>query len=243
MRTSGRGLRNSYVQTVLGTTGLNNYWGFDAGIPFTRFGSISLTSTNSPTYTTKGKIGRVAATFDGVNQALYSSAAIDLTATNKVSLVFWWKPIVFDLVNNELIFEFSASVSTNVGAFQIRTSGLTAGDPISIFCNGDVGLNEKSYSKTLYGWENNVFYHMTAVYDFSVAASAELSLYVNGVLISSDGGVSISNNTGNFGNYVLYLASRANASAFANCMLDEVALFNTALTQAQITAIYQSSFY
>lgn len=240
MRTGQRFNRDSYVQTVLGTPGLNNYWGFDAGIPFTRFGAVGLTSTNSPTYTQKGKISRSAATFNGVNQSLFSAATIDLTATNKVSVAFWWYPNSYDLVAQRDIVGFGATPGANAWFFY--NDGVTGGDPLILYNTSPGGTASRYYYPTTYGWNIPRWNHIVFVIDKSTNPDT-LQVYLNGNLAIPDLSPADANNVDNFQNLVLYIASHNNVDRMANTTLDEIALFNTALTQDQITAIYKSSFY
>jgi hypothetical protein len=85
-----------------------------------------------------------------------------------------------------------------------------------------------------------VWHHFGLVYDKSKAGLGEVTLYIDGILQTLSSSLSISNNSNEFGNNPLYLFSRDGSSQFDSGALDEFALFNSALTSAQITNIFEN---
>ena len=78
------------------------------------------------------------------------------------------------------------------------------------------------------------WHHYALVFDRNAAAASELRAYVDGALVSGTKPAS-TNTLGNFAQSTLYFMSRAGSSLFGAGDLDEVAIYNRALSAAEIT--------
>lgn len=224
---------NAYDELVTGNPKILYYWTLDETLNAS-VGGINLTGTT--TYDT-GKAHAKCATFNGTNQAIQSASALSLSAYNQLTLALWWKPIVYDLANIEVMIETSPTFAGNVGTLAIFTPGETTNDSVQVLCKGDVGITYKGYYNSTYSWTAGTWYFLTATYDFTQAGDSEVTLYLNGAVIAHDF-VSSNNNTGNFTNQVLSIGARNAASFWHNGAVDGVAIFSGVLTQTEVERLY-----
>src|SRR4029077_5613301 len=96
-----------------------------------------------------------------------------------------------------------------------------------------VGYNIKCFAQPTSG----VWHHLAVIYDMSQAAASEVNLYIDGVLQTALSQTYNSNNSGKFGTYPLYLFSRAGTSSFSGGEMDDLQLYNRALSAAEIQQI------
>ena len=173
----------------------------------------------------------MARSFNGTSDAL-TSAAIDLTGTNKVSLAFWlwWNSFTN---NDDLAFEFSANfVSVNTG-FIVDPN--ESGGGFVIAHKGAAGISNATYARPSAG----TWHHYVALFDKSLVTN-EVDLYVDGTLAVPTGRTNV-DNSDNFGNHPLYFMSRAAASLFGAGRLAEAALFPVRLTGPEALALARGS--
>ena len=109
--------------------------------------------------------------------------------------------------------------------------GVTA---MEIGIDGNAGYNIKCYAQPTSG----VWHHLAVVYDMSQAAANEVNLYIDGVLQTALSQTFNSNNTGTFGNYPLYLFSRAGTSSFSGGQMDDLQLYNRALSATEMKQVF-----
>lgn len=228
----------SYDAAVLANANLVAYWDLNGNTNDTK-GTNHMSGGTAGTYVA-GIDGSQAMQFNGTSQGISSASTIDLTLTNKTTLVGFLKFNFYDLTNQAMIFESSTAAGANNGTMQFSSYGPGAGDPIVSLCRGDIGNNQASYNQTSFGWATGIWYHFAITYDFSQAVN-EVQTYLNGNLLTADSRIT-NNNTGNFGNFTLYLGARNNgASLFFNGVLCKVALFNADLGAAGILGLYKVS--
>ena len=219
-----------YDNLILAHANLVNYWPLDGDLVDAKGGN-NLTGTNG---WTKGPIGSQAALLDGINQQLQSTAAIDLTGTNKVTLEMMIQWIVYDTTNIEVIAELSADIGVNPG-FSLNSQGTIANDPLGLSCKTNVGINNALHNYPANGIVARYWRHYAMLYDIAQAIS-EPSLYINGVARTRESQTAANNNTANFPNTKLYFGSRGGVSSFANIAASNIALYNTTLSDSDIMA-------
>ena len=86
---------------------------------------------------------------------------------------------------------------------------------------------------------SGVWHHVATVYDKSQTGTKVISLYIDGVLQTPVRQLSTVTNSNAFASNSLYLFSRGGVSNFNASQLDDLRLFNSALTSAQIVQIYK----
>lgn len=169
------------------------------------------------TFKAEGHLPGGAVSFNGSTDHAETSGFLDFSSSNKVVVESIMKVISYtgDPVTNQ-IFEFGPNIAAENDAFSFsRAPANHAG-----FVKGNVGWNSATWSTMSSG-----FHHVAIVYDFGETTN-ELHLYVDGNLQTPASTPDTSNNTANFGNRVLYLASRAGTQFFANIAIQHIALYN-----------------
>jgi hypothetical protein len=131
--------------------------------------------------------------FDGIDDSL-STGSIDFTSTDKMTVVAGVRKLS-DAVPGYLI-ELSDSLDANVGTFYIRAPSKTSAT-INYASKGTVGV-----AVTNFAVASPITVVITGRADISAPS---LIMGVNGTKVSS----SSSQGTGNYGNYPLYIGSRA----------------------------------
>lgn len=149
--------------------------------------------------------------FNGSTDALNSSTTIDLTATSTVTFSFWLWQNSF-VIANELIAESSTLSTANNGAFYINAD---SSNQIKANFNGPAGQTHVDFGQPSTG----AWHHYLIVLNASTAGAA----WVDGVAQSNTGGVTASN--GNYGNFTVYLMSRAATSLFNAGKLADFAVY------------------
>jgi len=206
-----------------------SYWKFNGDATDSGPGANHGITGGDPTYVT-GQQGQ-AIEFDGYEDHVQTSS-IDFTGTDKITVSFWANPNTAS-TDDDILIEFSDNFNRQTDSF------------IVFF-----GSSEQAFM-ALYGtpggysqWETDSILtpgqwtHVVAVFDKSLSSN-ESKGYINGSL---DGLLPQydRDNTNNFGNRSLYMASRAGTGAYFNGLLDEVMIYNRSLSAAEIDQIYQA---
>ena len=232
-------ISGSATLTVAGTlSGLVGHWTFDAGSGTTAVDSsgnnYTATLYNGVTWV-PGKIGD-AISANTTNQYA-STASINLSATSAVTVALWVnRTYGTGGTTGDTLFEFSTNYNNNDNVFaffpdEAPDCGVTA---MEIGIDGNSGYNIKCYTQPTSG----VWHHLAVVYDMTQAAANEVNLYIDGVLQTALKQTYNSNNTGKFGTYPLYLFSRAGTASYAGGEMDDLQLYNRALSAAEVQQIY-----
>ena len=231
--------------TITGTAG--GTFNADAGVVFVDTGSfnsstgqidLSATSIDSHiiTYTVDGvqsgqTVGVTAApysstssfTFDGVND--YFSAPISaLNSATVCSISFWGKK---DASNKNLC----------LGGYNTNNTGIW----INWYLDGNIyfsprGVGTTSFTLTHAQSYDSNWHHYTAVYDGTSAANCKL--YLDGNLVATGTGTppsSLPSNTGD-----VFQIGALGTAFYTAGNIDEVSIWNTALSSDAITEIYNS---
>jgi hypothetical protein len=86
---------------------------------------------------------------------------------------------------------------------------------------------------------SGVWHHLGFIFDKSQPASNEVALYVDGVLQTPTLNYYTSDNTNTFGNNPIYLFSRGGSQFFSAGEMDDLRLYNRALSASEIQQVYQ----
>ncbi|MGO9640153.1 MAG: beta strand repeat-containing protein [Candidatus Acidiferrales bacterium] len=218
--------------------GLIGHWTFDDGSGTTAADSsgngYTATLVNGITWVA-GEIGG-AISANGTNQ--YASIpTINLTGTNAVTVTVWLnRTYTSGGSTGDVLLEFSENFFnyTDVFAFFPDDAYDCGTSAMAIGLHGNAGYNGKCYAQPSSG----VWHHLALVYDMSQAAANEVQLYVDGVLQTALNQVVSSTNTGNFGNHSTYLFSRGGTQLFSAGEMDDLQLYNRALSASEIEQIY-----
>jgi YD repeat-containing protein len=221
-----------YPSTILGTTGLVSYW---------RLGEATGTvvndskGTNNATLAGGASLGAAggiagdpdtAVSFDGVNDA--ARATVNLSGTSAVTVEFWLKWDGFG-DDDQLAMEMTDNFNANDGGFLVDPNAANGSFGVAI-ANGDARNNAYFARPTAGQW-----HHYAFVLDTAAAASAQVVPYVDGVPVAYSKGAS-GTGGGNFANAALHFMSRAGGGLFGAGDLDEVAVYDRALTAATIAS-------
>jgi YD repeat-containing protein len=236
-------VQSNYSNVVSSTSGLIDYWRMaePSGTTFAdSVGGKTATAVNGVTLggagaLAGGKDSNPSASFDGSNDA--ASAALNLSATNKLTVEFWLKWSSFSN-NDDLAFEFTPNSSNTNGGFFIDPNS----SEVLALSRFGVGIGRSTSRNTAYFSRPsaNVWHHYAIVFDSSATASQQVIPYVDGVAASYFK-LNSGTGAGNFANSTLYFMSRNASSLFGNGSLDEVAIYNRALTATEISAHFKAA--
>ena len=223
---------NTYASTVLGTSGLLHYWrmGEMSGSSFADSKGGVNANVAGASLGVQGALSgdsNGAARFDGLND--FASAGVNFSQTGVLTVEFWLRWNAFSN-NDDLAFEYTPNYNNNTGGLLV--------DP-----NDASGQFEIAQRQGSFGAGYNTFgftrpsaaawHHYALVFDRTAAAANELRAYVDGALVSGTKPAS-TDTLGNFAQSTLYFMSRAGTSLFGQGDLDEVAIYNRALTDAEV---------
>jgi hypothetical protein len=141
----------------------------------------------------------------------------------------------YSTVGGHTLFEDSSNFNNSTTGFGFYPDdhscvGMMIGE------QGNVGYNINCYAQPSSG----VWHHFAVIYDKSQAASKEVMLYVDGTLQAPTQNYLASDNTNAFGNNMFYVFSRAGSSEFTSGIMDDLRIYNRALSASEIQQIYSS---
>jgi hypothetical protein len=222
----------SYAGAVLATPGLRHLWRMDdpAGSTTLADGKGTQPATFVPgTLGVPGALGGsgTAARFGGAGQ--YAKADLNLSDTSTLTIEFWMKWDQF-LGNDALAMEFTPNFNDTSGGFLV--------DPNAGFAFGVALGRGPSRNNAYFSWPSaQVWHHYAFVLDATATGATQVKPYVDGNPVSYfkfDSGTG----AGPFANSTLYFMSRAGAALFGPGVLDEVAVYDTALPASTIAEHY-----
>ena len=239
--TDGAGNLSGYSSVASATTlsagevqGRVGAYAFDEGAGTTAADSSGNNNTgtlNGATWTTAGKIGN-ALFFNGTSAYVDLGNAVTLQLTGSMTLSAWINSAAFP--GNDAVI-VSKKASGELG-YQLDTTVDTGPRTIRIKFTDATGSVTSRYGATVL--QLNQWYHVAGVYD---AQAQTLNAYLNGVL---DNGTLLGTVTSTQLNSPLNvnIGRRPGASGYEfNGTIDEVRIYNRALSQAEIQADMNAS--
>lgn len=218
------------------TAGLVCYWKLDDGSGSTALDSSGSGNNgkllNNPTWTAAKINGGLL--FNGINNSL-STPAINLSATRAVSVSLWVNRI-YSNTGGHALFESSPDSNNSTTGFMLfpDDSSSCSGGGLLVGLRGNAGYNLKCYAQPTSG----VWHHLVAVFNKSQSALNEVSLYVDGLLQTAQHQAASNNNTNNFGSNALYFMSRGGSGDFSSGIIDDVRVYNRALSSIEVQQLY-----
>ena len=226
----------AYPSRVLGTAGLVNYWrmGEASGTTFgDARGSSPATLSGAPTLGATGALAAdtdTAASFNGSGDA--ASADLNLSGTNKLTVEFWMKWDAY-ADDDDLAMEFTPNFNQNAGGFLIDPNAGGTGSKFAVSIGHGDARNNVVFDRPSAGQ----WHHYAFVFDTTAAAASQILPYVDGDPIAYTK-MSSGTGMGNFANSTLYLMSRGGSALFGAGDLDELAIYNRALSATTISDHY-----
>jgi hypothetical protein len=231
---------SSYPDAVNETAGLIHYWrmGEVSGSSFAdSAGGATATALGGPAFgLTPGAVAgdpNPAAHFDGVDDA--ARAQVDLTGLSTITVEFW---LYVDSYTNEdaLALELTDNFNQNKGGFIVDPNAPQAGGSFGIGIGNPDTRNNVFFTRPSAGQ----WHHYAIVLDAAAPAAQQITPYVDGQAVAYTK-TSSGTGSGGFANSMLNFMSRAGGSLFLRGGLDELAIYNRALSAAQI-AEHNASF-
>src|SRR5271157_4292947 len=219
------------AQTAVG------YWTFDDGWGTKAADSSgnghTATLVNGVDWVT-GKIGE-AVSANAARRQYVSIPPIDLSSTQAATVALWANR-TYSTSGGHALFEATTNYTNSITGFGFFPDDATC-NGIQVALRGNLGYVANCYSQPSSG----VWHHLAVVLDKSQTAGDEVKFYVDGVLQTVNRSLHASTNTNNFGNNPLYLFSRAGMTDFNSGMIDDLRIYDGALTAQQIQQIYNSA--
>jgi hypothetical protein len=215
---------NLNLSPVFSTNGLVSYWTFDEASGTTAYDRSGNGNdgalTNGPTWTS-GKVGG-ALSFDGVNDYVDIPSNSVLNPTTAITVSAWIK----SAVSSE--YPGAWQVVSNYSSYILGTS--QGGSKAMCFI---VHTNTWNYSYCYTVSDPENWHHFVGTYDKTIS---EEKLYVDGVLRST---TTASGNLNNGGG--LHIGHRECCGEYFNGRVDDVRIYNRALSESEIQAIYNAT--
>ncbi len=222
----------TYANRVLSTAGLTNYWrlGDASGTSLVDGkGGVSATTLGAPTLGAEGALPNdtdKAVSFNGTGDA--AQASLNLSGTSQVTLEFWLK---WDAYANDddLAFEFTPNFNSEAGGFLVDPNAPEEGGKFAVGIGNGSSRNNVYFERPSEGQ----WHYYALVMNSGASAESQVTPYVDGKAVPYTKTMS-GTGAGNFANSTLYFMSRAGSALFGAGDLDEVALYNRALSPATI---------
>jgi PKD repeat protein len=224
---------SSYVEKILATPGLLDYWRLSeaqGSTIFDRKGSNDATLVDG-TFGALGALGGsgdsdAATSFDGVNDA--AQAPVNLSGTSKVTVEFWLKWDAF-ADNDNLALEFTPNYNAGNGFIMDPNATLNGTGQFMVGVGADASRNLALFNRP----SPDAWHHYAFVLDTTAPAASQITPYVDGQPVTFTKPAS-GTGAGAFANSTLYFMSRAARTLFGAGDLDELALYNGALSATTI---------
>ncbi len=215
--------------TIHDNSGNGNHGTLHLGTAGTTATGTCASSSDSFWYNGKDGKRNSSGSFDGGSDYV-EIPSIDLSGTDVVSLSFWFN---HDYENsNSTTFEFTESTNTHTtgfGFFPDSTSG-----NVAMLLKGNVGYNDAGFARPSSG----EWHHYILIYDKGNSAADELAMYIDGEISPVLAKSNTNDNTNNFGDEPFYMMSRGGTTEYEDGQIDEVKIYNYALTAEQVKSDY-----
>ena len=218
------------------SSALVGWWKFDEGSGTTAADSSgngdTMTLFNGVSWVA-GKIGD-AISANGTNQ--YGTVpAINLSGTSTLTVAFWANR-TYSTTTESVLLEDSTNYNNSTTGFGFFPDD-TPCKGIQAAVHGNVGYSVNCYSQPSSG----VWHHLAIIYDKTQAGNNQTALYIDGVLQTPTSNLNnTAQNTNSFGNNPIYLFSRDGSQFFNGGEVDDLRIYNRALSAAEIQQLYQA---
>jgi hypothetical protein len=233
------GLANSAVATATYTiqspsTALVGWWTFDDGSGTTAADSsgnaYTMNLVNGLSWVA-GKIGG-AISANGTNQ--YGTVPTINLGTSAVTVAFWANR-TYSTTTESVLLESTTNYNHSNTGFGFFPDD-TGCKGIAAAVHGNVGYSVNCYTQPTSG----VWHHLAIIFDKTQPGSNQTALYIDGVLQTPASSPITAQNTNSFSNNPIYLFSRAGSQFFNAGEVDDLRIYNQALSAAQIQQLFQA---
>jgi hypothetical protein len=216
-------------------TGLVGYWPFEenGGTTAADFAGANTASLANGVSWVSGEIGN-AIMANGQNQYAIIPA-VDLSGTNAVTVALWVNR-TYSTDGGHTLFEAGSSLDNSTTGFGLFPDDQSCGG-INVSLKGNVGYNGGCYNQPTSG----VWHQLVAVYDKSQNKTNEVTLYIDGILQKPRQPYQSSNNSNKFGYSPIYLFSQGGTTQFTAGSIDDLQIFNRALSASEIQQLYNAA--
>jgi uncharacterized repeat protein (TIGR01451 family) len=181
-------------------------------------------------WTTTGKIGK-ALSFDGVNDHVDLGNGPTLQITGSLSISAWIFQTGVGSLNSDAAIVSKKEMDAKRIGFQLDTSKDQGPRGLAF----RLGTGRRFGSTTI---QMNRWYHVVGVYD---AAARTIHVYVNGVLDDSTKGYVAPSGSQLNSSLNAYIGKRASTNGYEfKGTIDEVRIYNRAITPSEITALFNA---
>jgi arabinan endo-1,5-alpha-L-arabinosidase len=201
---------------------------------FYKLSDLSDSSGNNRTLTNNGNVsfasGKIgnAAVFDGEDRSLSNN--LSLVSNNGASVSMWFKgPNLFDGGYEHGPFSWNCLFSLNGNGNTIQVHPITYGNVGLVFANWDTNTFLNTETNVL----DDVWHHIV----LSISSSGVAEAFVDGIKIGEANDFATSLNTTGL---VLGLDAVGSANAKIAGQIDAVGIWNRALSDAEVAALYNS---
>lgn len=237
--TTGYGHLDPYL-----SAGLVGYWSFNgtdvsdaANLAYDRSGNNNHGTMTNMATTSRYDIGQVgqALKFDGVNDYVITQS-ISLASTNNISLSMWIKYLPTTAAIGSSYGQASERFTDYNETFFFGdiADDTTCLNQLEVCLKGDTG-----YSCACYTRPNNGWHLFSSIYNTSLPIN-EVDLYIDGILQTAVTRPYNVNNPNNFGTGPIYLMTQLADSSYTEGVVDEVRLYNRALSASEIADLYRA---
>ena len=176
--------------------------------------------------------------FDGTNSYLTSISSIDLSHTNKITFIMWYRHLeILQAEYAAMIFELSNLLNSNIGSFAVGNDFWIGGQYIQF-----AKKTPTSYHiSRLNSFQNDDVWHMFAItFDSDQTTASECATYfVDSIQENSSlHGALFDISDANFSSYNAYIGSRAGSSYFDDGRIGLIQIYDRVLSQDEIRSIY-----
>jgi hypothetical protein len=185
---------------------------------------------NSPAF------GSGALTFNGTNQYAASTANINLTAFDSITVILGFRPTSSSV--EAIIFEHTVNWNTVPGGLGMTVNGDGSGNVPNRFHTNHYSSIPGTYIRDYQFTQNtnwavhaNIWSRVNDSTGRLTYANSQQLGYVGG---GSTNGTGTATSPGNFANAVVYLASRAGSLYFVPCQIGYLMIYNRKLSAAEV---------
>ncbi len=228
---------SSYEQAVQNTPGLIDYYklGEPSGPTIADSKGSSNGTISGGAFGLPGAVVEDPTTAIGFNGTSDSGAIpLNLSSTGKLTIEFWLKWNNY-ANNDSLAMEFTPNFNANAGGFLVDPNAGEFGGTFGIGIGSESDRNSIFFQRPSAG----VWHHYAIVIDTSAPAANEITPYVDGEPVSyqQEGA---SSGQGDFANSTLYLMSRDAGALLGAGTLDQLAIYNQALSASTVFQHFNS---